>query len=293
MTDYRSALERGVKRLSDAGIAEAELDARLLLEWCCKTDRQTLFMTPERPLSLSEETGYEDAIGVRAGHKPLQHITGEQCFMGLDFAVTEDVLIPRADTEILVEEVMKDGYAGTEILDLCTGSGCILLSLLHYGTSVSGVGCDISEAALSVAKENAKRLFSDTNGSDNDSAGIAFAEFRQGDLYEALTENNPDRFDIIVSNPPYIVRDIIPTLMPEVKDHEPMLALDGGTDGLDFYRRIIADAPSHLTHEGRIYLEIGYDQADTVSRLLSDAGFSDIRVIRDYAGLDRVVAAVL
>ncbi len=280
MTEYRPALTKGSECLAAAGIEDAALDARLLLEWCCGTDRQTLLLTPERELSAEEEARYFEMIGRRSERSPLQHITGSQAFMGLEFTVTPDVLIPRADTEILVEEVMKDGYAGTRILDLCTGSGCILLSLLHYGTSVTGVGCDISEAALSVAKENAK-------------SNRLSAEFRRGDLYGALTEKDPDSFDIIVSNPPYIVRDVIPTLMPEVRHHEPVLALDGGTDGLDFYRRIIADAPSHLTHEGRIYLEIGYDQADAVSRLLSEAGFSDIRVIRDYAGLDRVVAAIL
>jgi len=140
MTDYRSALSTGSDTLAAAGIEEAALDARLLLEWCCGTDRQTLLLTPERELSEQEEKHYSETVAKRAGRCPLQQITGTQCFMGLDFSVTPDVLIPRADTEILVEEVMKDGYAGTRILDLCTGSGCILLSLLHYGTSVTGVG---------------------------------------------------------------------------------------------------------------------------------------------------------
>ena len=286
---YREALLHGAELLEKAGIEEAELDARLLLEWCCGTDRQTLLLTPDRGLSEEESASYEAGLSKRKERIPLQQVTGVQCFMGLDFAVTPDVLIPRADTEILVEEVMKDGYAGERILDLCTGSGCILISLLHYGTSVSGIGCDISERALHVARKNAAAILA---GKDSDTDRSVFS-FRQGDLYEALAGTGKERFDIIVSNPPYIASEVIPTLAPEVKDHDPVLALDGGADGLDFYRRIIADAPSHLTREGRIYLEIGYDQAETVSRLLADAGFSDTRVIRDYAGHDRVVAAVL
>ena len=220
--NYRAAYEKGKGALAAVGIREAELDARLLLEFVCDTDRNTLLVHGDRELSSEEEQGYLEMIEKRCRRIPLQHLTGVQDFMGLDFAVNEHVLIPRQDTEILVEEVLQNLHDGMHILDMCTGSGCILISLLHYTNDCTGVGADISERALQVAKKNAERLESN-------------AIFVQSDLFQ----NMEGLFDVIVSNPPYISDRVVETLMPEVKEHEPRLALAGGEDGLDFYREIV------------------------------------------------------
>lgn len=281
---YRELYEYGLGQLTKACIAEAQLDARLLLEYICRTDRNTLLVHGDRIVSGIEEEFYRAAIDKRAKHIPLQHITGEQEFMGLCFHVNEHTLIPRQDTEILVEEAMRYMGDGMRILDLCTGSGCILLSLLKYSNECEGIGTDISDKALKTACENADALGLD-------------AAFLEGSLYEPLAAYKSKRkkdtlFDIIVSNPPYIESAEIETLMPEVRDFEPRIALDGGSDGLDFYRRIIDEAPVHMRKGAMIFLEIGYNQAAAVSGLLKDRGFSDIEIVKDYSGNDRVVLAV-
>ena len=171
---------------------------------------------------------------------------------------------------------------GSQILDLCTGTGCLLLSLMHYKNGCHGVGVDISPAAIRVATINRDRL-EETGGLNG-----GLAEFTEGDLYDSVGNR---KFDVLISNPPYIRSRDIEELMPEVRDHEPHLALDGGDDGLTFYRKIAAGAPGHLTGGGRIFLEIGYDQAKEVSQILGDAGFTDIEVVKDYTGNDRVVLA--
>ena len=272
---YREAYLQGRARLEAAGVPEAELDARLLLEYVCGTQRQTMLLKPERGLTDAEAERYGKAVSERAKRVPLQHITGRQYFMGLEFLVDARVLVPRPDTEILVEEVLKDGANGARVLDLCTGSGCILLSILKYSVSAEGTGTDLSADALRVAEENAKRLQQE-------------AVFYAGDLFAALPGGERG-FDIIVSNPPYIEREVIPGLMPEVREHDPYMALDGGMDGLDFYRRIAKEAPAHFAAEGRLYLETGSTQAAAVSALLRENGFTGIRIVKDYAGLDRVV----
>ena len=282
---YRELYDYGAEELKKADIAEAALDARLLLEYICRTDRNALLVHGESERSPLEEEFYKRTIEQRSAHIPLQHITGEQEFMGLSFRVNEHTLIPRQDTEILVEEAMRHMGDGMRILDLCTGSGCIILSLLKYSNECEGIGIDISKDALLVAEENAKRL------------GLS-AAFLAGDLFEPLEEFVSDKthdplFDIVISNPPYIASCVIPTLMPEVKDHEPLLALDGKEDGLYFYREIIKKAPSYMRKGAMIFFEIGYDQADAVSALLQESGFEEIEVIKDYAGLDRVVKANL
>ena len=221
--EYRSLYALGKEKLAAAGIPEADLDARLLLEYVCHTSRNDLLVHGDREVAETEQQAYEQLLAKRAEHIPLQQLTGEQEFMGLTFLVNEHVLIPRQDTEVLVEEVMKNLHDGFRILDLCTGSGCILLSLLHYSNDCSGVGADLSEEALEVARKNAEQL------------GESSALFVQGDLFAPVE----GKFEIIVSNPPYICSDVIPTLMEEVREHEPMQALDGGADGLDFYRKII------------------------------------------------------
>lgn len=282
---YKELYEHGVGVLKQANIAEAELDARLLLEYICHTDRNTLLVHGDSVRSPMEEEFYKITIEKRKQHIPLQHITGEQEFMGLVFRVNEHTLIPRQDTEILVEEAMRYLGDGMRILDVCTGSGCILLSLLKYSNECEGIGIDISENALLMAKENAKRLCLE-------------ATFLCGDLFEPLEGFVSDKtrdglFDIIISNPPYIPSSVIQELMPEVRDHEPLLALDGMEDGLYFYRKIIEKAPNYMRRGGLLFFEIGWDQADAVSSVLREKGFGNIEVIKDYAGLDRVVKAEL
>lgn len=271
------ALDFGIAKLTEAGFSEARSDAMILLEYTLNITRNDMYVHPETDLSGDEVSAYSDAIDMRLKHIPVQHITGLQDFMGLEFAVNEHVLIPRQDTETLVEEVMRFNHDGNRILDMCTGSGCILLSLLKYSNDCIGVGVDISDEALEVAKANADRL------------GIE-AEFVRSNLF---TELSDDKFDIIVSNPPYIESDVIETLMEEVRDHEPRLALDGSADGLEFYKRIVSEAPSFLRKGGMLFFEIGYNQGQSVSDLLKAAHFSDVTVVKDLAGCDRVVYGLI
>ena len=303
---YGELYRRGRDALEAAGVPEAELDARLLLEWVCGTDRNDLLAHGDRERSAGEQEEYERLIAGRKGRIPLQHLTGVQAFMGLEFAVDGHVLVPRQDTEVLVEEALRNLHDGMRILDMCTGSGCILISLLHYSNDCRGVGADISGEALAVARGNAERLLGasacawmrdgtevlDGCGADDPPC----AEDRQGriSLIESdLFDGIEGRFDIIVSNPPYIRSGEIPGLMPEVREHEPVLALDGGEDGLDFYRRILEGCRAHLCGGGMLFLEIGYDQGEAVSGLLEEAGFLEVAVVKDYAGLDRVVCGTL
>ena len=288
---YIEVYEDGAAQLTEAGIEEAKLDARLLLEFVCGTDRNTLLVHGDRTVSAEEQERYEALIAARAAHTPLQHLTGEQEFMGLTFLVNKDVLVPRQDTEILVEEALKNLHDGMRILDLCTGSGCILLSLLQYSNECVGVGVDLSAQALAVAGENYERLRKERPEME--------ALFLEGDLFEALdrqtaaeyneTDSMGEGYDIIVSNPPYIETDVIGTLMPEVREHEPVMALDGGKDGLSFYRRIVRGAGDHLKRGGMLFFEIGCEQAESVYEIMERAGFQEIEVVKDFAGLDRVV----
>lgn len=270
---YAKLYQIGKEKLQKAGITEAELDARLLLEFICHTDRNALYAHGDLEIEEEKMQDFLQLIEKRAVHIPLQHLTGEQNFMGLDFLVNEHVLIPRQDTEILVEEIMRDLHDGIRILDMCTGSGCILLSLLHYSNDCSGVGVDVSEDALAVARQNADRLAEKQ------------AVFIQSDLFEKVEGS----FDLIVSNPPYIRSQEIAGLMPEVREHEPHLALDGKDDGLHFYREIIKGAMLQLKRGGQLFFEIGYDQGEAVQALLAANGYTEIAVVKDYAGLDRVV----
>lgn len=276
---YRDLYNQGIEILSSENIVDAKIDARLLLEYACKTDRNALFLKGDMEVSDIDEKAYLDLIAKRVQHIPLQHLTGEQEFMGLTFKVNEHVLVPRQDTECLVEIVLKHLHDGMRILDMCTGSGCILISLLHYSNDCQGVGVDLSKEALKVAMHNAMVL---GNNGVSDAMNIAFI---QSDLFEKVD----GKFDIIVSNPPYIKTKVIETLMPEVKDYEPIMALDGMEDGLYFYRQIILDAKKHLNRGGQLFFEIGYDQGVEVSDLMKQAGYVDVEVTKDLAGLDRVV----
>lgn len=289
---YRDLYEKGKRALAAAGIAEADVDARLLLEYVCGTNRNTLLVHGDMEVEESSKVRYEELMEKRSKRIPLQHLTGTQEFMGLEFTVNENVLIPRQDTEILVEEVLQNVHDGMRILDMCTGSGCILLSILKYRKDCQGLAVDISEKALEVAKTNAVRLLGEECVVD------CFPEF-EGDgtcirfLQSDLFDKVDGRYEIIVSNPPYIRTDVIDTLMPEVKDHEPGIALDGSADGLSFYRRIVQECKEFLWRGGMLFFEIGHDQGQEVKDLMEANGFLEVQVIKDYGGLDRVVFGTL
>lgn len=261
----------GKETLLAAGIGEWELDAWYLLEYVTGITRSRYYLDPEGPVDGEKTKKYRELTAKRSRHIPLQYLTGVQEFMGYPFQVDEQVLIPRQDTEVLVEEALGFIRPGMEILDLCTGSGCILLSILKRVPGVRGTGTDLSEGALRAARRNQEAL------------GCG-AVLLNSDLFERVE----GRFDVILSNPPYIASGEVETLMEEVRDHEPRLALDGGPDGLRCYREIIGQSPAYLKPGGMLFLEIGYDQAEAVRTLLK-ADFEEIHVVRDLSGLDRVV----
>ena len=283
----QSLLREGESRLSKAGITEARVDAWLLFESATGLDRTHYFMRSKENVDEAVVTAYLEKIARRAGREPLQYIEGRAPFMGYEFAVNENVLIPRMDTEILAAEAVSvagrmrvSRLRGTEIrvLDMCTGSGCIIesvyLKLKEQGYMVRAAASDVSAKALDVAKRNAVQLGADIY-------------FYQGNLFE----NVQGTYHMILSNPPYIRTDVIEGLEPEVKDHEPVLALDGMKDGLYFYRRIIHDAKEFLEKSGILMLEIGYDQGMEVTEICRMEGYSDVKIIKDFAGLERVVTA--
>ena len=279
---YREAYLQGSDILKQNGIIEYEIDARLLLEFICKTKRHDMILNPDKELTKDEEDKFFQYIEDRSKRNPLQYIIGEQDFMGHTFKVNKHVLIPRQDTEILVEEAQKYIRPNMKVLDMCTGSGCILLSLLQYEKAAKGIGVDISIDALKVASFNQDKLDSDNNTKVE-------AHFIQSNLFESVE----GLYDIIISNPPYIRSDVIKTLEVEVKDKEPMQALDGFEDGLYFYREIILKSRSYLKDKGILLFEIGYDQANDVSEMMKAAGFKNIYVLKDLARLDRVVVGSL
>lgn len=274
---YEDILNRGKDILNQAEIEDCEIDAWYLLEHFTGFSRAEYFMkrydTVDNAGIFIKE--YFHAINLRASHVPLQHITGRQEFMGLEFIVTPDVLVPRQDTETLVEYILP--YTeGRNILDMCTGSGCIAVSLTKLGKAASCVAVDYSQKALEVAKSNAGL---------ND----VCIEFIHSDMFENVT----GKFDIIVSNPPYIRPEVIKTLMPEVKEHEPMMALAGGEDGLDFYRIICKKACAYLNDKGLVAVETGYDQAEQVFAMFKECGYKDVCIQKDLSGNNRVVAAFM
>lgn len=272
----REALAFGKELLKQTGIEEYETDAWLLLEASCGCTRNDYYLRGDSTLTKEQELLWKQYLEKRTERIPVQQILGVQEFMGLPFIVTGDVLCPRQDTETLVEEALKELRPGERILDLCTGSGCILISLLTYGKDCSGVGADLSLKALEIAGENARRL------------GVE-CELIHSDLFEQLGE----KFDMIVSNPPYIATKEIEALMPEVRDREPRMALDGKEDGLFFYREITGQARQYLKPGGRLLFEIGYDQGNAVAGMMTEAGFTEVQVKKDLAGLDRVVKGKL
>lgn len=276
-------LDEAAEQLKKAGVPDAALDARLLLFFVFHLDMTRWLLERKRILTEKDREQaekYRRLVGLREMRIPLQHLTGSQEFMGLEFMVNSHVLIPRQDTETLVEQVLKDHPDEcSTLLDMCTGSGCIAVSLAVLGGYREVVGVDISGDALAVAEHNARRLCKKEGQ----------ISFIRSDLFEHLPEGR--QFDIIVSNPPYIPSKVIEGLEPEVRDHEPVLALDGTEDGLYFYRRLARECRKFLKPGGSIYFEIGWDQAGDVTSLLADAGFTRIVTVKDLPGLDRVVKA--
>ena len=269
---YQEAVKNGEMVLNLAGIADAKVDAWLLFEMACKVERQFYYLHMDEDITMEQQKEYEIALKKRTEHIPLQYIVGEQEFMGLKFKVNSSVLIPRQDTETLVEEALKKIRQDMKVLDMCTGSGCIIISIIKNVPSAEGYAVDISKQALNVAKENAKSNEVPVN-------------FERSDLFDNVT----GVYDVIVSNPPYIPTAEIPKLMPEVGSFEPLEALDGKEDGLFFYRKIVAECGSHLRDGGYLLFEIGCDQAEAVTTMLREAGFYEVQVVKDLAGLDRVV----
>ena len=283
---WNDLLKEGQEQLDAAGVPESSLDARYLLEEAFQVSRSYVLLhgMEEIPYSYVEDGSlkrYRRWITKRAERVPLQQILGYQEFCGLRFTVNDQVLIPRQDTEVLVELVMRDyprqKAEHARVLDLCTGSGCILLSLLELGHFERGLGIDLSDEALKVAVQNQKGLH------------IEHAAFQKSDLFEKVQERE---WDVIVSNPPYIAESERPELMPEVAEHEPEMALFAPENGLAFYRRLAETSGNYLKRGGRIYLEIGCTQGEAVKQMLQEHGFSEVQVCPDYAGLDRVVTGI-
>lgn len=261
------------EKLSATGIDTASLDAQLIVGKALNMTKVQILTYPDKILTEEEKCKINEMYLKRINRMPMQYILGECEFMGLNFKVNSNTLIPRGDTEILVEKAIElineNNYK--YVLDIGTGSGAIAVSIAKYtGAKVTAV--DISNEAIMVAKENA------TNNEVN-------IEFINSDLFEDVTGS----YDLIVSNPPYIEKDVIKTLEPDVKDYEPVIALDGGCDGLDFYKSITKDCCKYLNENGSIIFEIGYNQGEVVSSLLSAYNFGKISVKKDLAGLDRVV----
>lgn len=278
---YGEVLKNAVSRLKESGVPDFDNDAELLLEHASGKDRARLLLEREETMPEKEHGTFEILLKRRIAREPLQYILGKWEFMGLEFECSKDCLIPRQDTELLVmtalEEIGKMNGKKIRLLDLCTGSGCVVISVAKLaGSSISeAVGIDISGEALKTAVRNAK-----LNGVQID--------FRQSDMFENA---GTEEYDLITANPPYIETAQIAGLNPEITEYEPMIALDGGEDGLKHYRSIIYGAGKHLKEDGKLIMEIGDTQGASVSAILESAGYKDIKVLKDLAGLDRVVCA--
>lgn len=272
---WGEALHSAAEHLRKKGVDEADTDSRLLLQKVTGCSGNEIYMNRDCGLTLAQKAEYVKMVSMRGRRIPLQHITGETWFYGRRFLTDENVLIPRMDTEILVQESLKYIRKGMKVLDMCTGSGCIAVTISkEAGICVSA--SDISRKALDIAGKNAQ-----INGAD--------CIFTESNMFENIN----GKYDMIVSNPPYIKTQDIETLQEEVREHDPLSALDGGADGLNFYRIIAEKGKQYLNEKGRLILEIGYDQAEQVSELLNVHGFGKIEIIKDLNNLDRVVSAVI
>ena len=274
--EYQKALKIAEQKLKEQNIEDASIDAWLLMEHVTGMSRARYFVDGFKEMPEEQEETYFTYVEKRMQRIPLQHITGVQEFMGLEFCVNEHVLVPRQDTEILVEAVEKlVKNKQVCVLDMCTGSGCIAISLKVRNPQISCTAVDISDEALRMAVKNADKHQADIH-------------FIKSDMFEEINET----YDIIVSNPPYIPTHVIEDLEEEVKLHDPFGALDGKEDGLYFYRILASESKKHLNDNGKLYMEIGHDQSEDVENLLKEAGFEEICTQKDLAGLDRVVSGV-
>lgn len=285
MQTFHELLTQGIQLLMNAGIEEARLDAWLLLEYTADISRAWYYAHPESEVNEEIVSEYLSLCQKRAEHIPLQHLTHQACFMGYDFYVDERVLVPRQDTEVLAEEALHQlrNIRNPRILDMCTGSGCLLLSLLMELPDAIGTGVDISEAALAVAERNRKNLELEKR------AVLVQSDTFSGDYFQKNSGNISLEYDMLISNPPYIPTEDIGKLMEEVRFHDPVLALDGREDGLYFYRRITEQAGKYLKPGGWLMYEIGCEQGADVSAIMQGEGFAEVTVKKDLAGLDRVV----
>lgn len=297
--------KQGTKELAEVGIEYPSIDAFYLLEHAAGLDRASYLMYKDQPVSQQNIDQYMGLIRQRRARIPYQYITGRADFAGLTFEVNPDVLIPRLDTEVLFEQALrclgKDAY----VLDLCTGSGALGISLKRYRPDIHMVLSDISEEALAVARANVEHNHMEVAQKTHTAADPSHLEYGydlnfgirviQSDLFASMSVSDEEeketvgQFDVLVSNPPYVTEGEYESLMPEVKDHEPKLALTAGADGLDIYRRIAKEAGAFLKDGGVMLLEIGCSQAQDVSDLLKEQGYEEIRVVKDLAELDRVV----
>lgn len=271
---YAQVLEQAQRKLKQRQIPDADLDARFLLEYVMNWNTASYFLHSQEEMKPEQYQIFWNLIEKRARHIPLQHLTGEQEFMGLVFRVSDAVLIPRQDTETLVELALQE-TKGKRVLDVCTGSGCIAISLQQLGEPAVCHGIDLSEDALEIARANADRLQAEVT-------------FWKSDLFDTVAE----QYDVIVSNPPYIPPSVLDNLMPEVREYEPRMALDGGIDGLDFYRKLAKESGKHLIAGGQIFMEIGHDQGEAVVALFQSTGYDRVKAYKDLSGRDRVVHAV-
>lgn len=274
---YRQMCHNGAAILADAGITDAEYDSFALLEYITGMDRTAYILNGSKSVPGDIAERYDAVIDRRSSHIPLQHITGQAWFYGRGFNVNSDVLVPRQDTEVLVSEALKVINAKDSVLDMCTGSGCIIITLALEKKLGRALGADISEAALKVASGNREKL-----GADD-------VTFVKSNIFSDINVNDEELFDVIVSNPPYIATGEIETLTEEVRIHDPYIALDGLEDGLHFYREITQQSMNYIKSGGWLLYEIGCTQAHDVSDIMSEYGYSNIKVIKDLAGLDRVV----
>jgi len=277
------ALLKSYEILKKVKIDTYLLDSQLLLGKVLNKEKLFIILNRDFNLSQEQENEFSRLVQIRKDKMPIKYILGECEFMGMDFIVNEGVLIPRPDTEVLVEEVIKHinerGY--TKICDVCSGSGAIGISIAKFIKNVNVMLYDISEEALMVAEANIKRFDLSIR-----------VNAKSSDLLQVPIEQS-EKFDVVVSNPPYIREDVIATLMEDVKNYEPFIALSGGKDGLDFYRRITEESLQVLKKGGLLAFEIGYDQKEDVTNILSKAGYIEIECIKDLSGNDRVIKAIL
>ncbi|MDN5312048.1 MAG: release factor glutamine methyltransferase [Thermoanaerobacteraceae bacterium] len=278
----REVLKMARRKLSESGVENSGLDAELLLAYALSLDRLRLLVNDEAQLSVEETACFEKLLDLRCGHVPVAYITGHKEFFGLDISVGPGVLIPRPETEFAVEESLRvtKNLKKPRAVDLCCGSGAIAVAVAVNHPNAIVFASDISEIAGKYTKDNARKHHVENR-----------VFFIKGDLWRPFEEKNLGQFDLIVSNPPYIPEDEMGNLPEDIKK-EPEIALNGGMDGLDYYKRIISKAPQFLKSGGHIILEIGWNQAAVVRDLLKANDFKEIKVIKDYAGYDRVVSAI-